>query len=134
MSEIHGGCFCGAIRYRARSAPLASMVCHCQSCRRISAAPVMGWLTFQRDQFEYLQGQPTQLQSSPGVRREFCAACGTHLTYQNSKYGNEIDVTTCSLDEPGAFPPSHHSWLSHNVAWVQFGDGLPTYPQSSSSS
>jgi len=37
--------------------------------------------------------------------------------------------TTCSLDSPGAFSPTHHSWLSHGVEWVRFGDGLPTFQQ-----
>jgi hypothetical protein len=90
------------------------------------------WLTLPRDQLEYEQGPPAQLRSSPGVLRTFCSACGTPLTYQNEKYPDEIDVTTCSLDDPAAFPPTHHSWMSHNTPWVQVGDGLPTYPRSRS--
>lgn len=41
-----------------------------------------------------------------------------------------LDITACSLDDPNAFPPTHHSWLSHDLGWVRFGDGLPTFPQS----
>jgi hypothetical protein len=26
--------------------------------------------------------------------------------------------------------PTHHSWLSHDIGWVRFGDGLPAFPQS----
>lgn len=131
-NTFEGGCFCGAIRYQIRSAPLVSMLCHCQSCRRLAAAPAVGWLTFEHDQFVYLQGQPVLLRSSEAVRREFCGKCGTHLTYQSDRYPDEIDITTCTLDDPAAFPPTHHSWLSHNVAWVRFGDGLPTYQESKS--
>jgi hypothetical protein len=131
--DLQGGCFCGAIRYRARSAPAASMICHCNSCRRLTAAPVVAWLTFAKASFEYLQGQPAELRSSPGVLRAFCSACGTHLTYHNDRYVDEIDVTTATLDDPAAFAPTHHSWLSHNIEWVRFGDGLAQYPRSSSS-
>jgi len=94
---------------------------------------VVGWLTFAKDQFQYTQGQPAQLRSSSGVHREFCASCGTHLTYRSEKYPEEIDVTTCTLEDPAAFPPTHHSWMSHNLEWVRFGDHLPAYQQSRSS-
>jgi len=50
--------------------------------------------------------------------------CGSPLTYTHT---NEINVTTCSLDDPEAFPPSHHIWLHDRLEWVRFGDGLPVY-------
>ncbi|HEV8256496.1 MAG TPA: GFA family protein [Casimicrobiaceae bacterium] len=106
------------------------MICHCQTCRRVSAAPVVAWVTFPRAQFQFLQGHPSEYHSSPPVRRTFCGSCGTPLTYEHDDSPEFIDITTCSLDTPGSFPPSHHSWLSHDIAWVQFGDGLPTFPQS----
>lgn len=40
-----------------------------------------------------------------------------------------VDVTTCSLDDADAFPPTHHSWLSHDLGWVRFGDGLPAFQE-----
>ena len=43
----------------------------------------------------------------------------------------EIDVTTCSLDDPAAFRPIHHSWVSHSPPWLRFGDDLPVYERSS---
>ncbi len=38
-----------------------------------------------------------------------------------------IDVTTVSLDDPEAFPPTFHVQLGDDLAWVRFGDGLPAY-------
>jgi len=63
------------------------------------------------------------------VARAFCRDCGTPLTYQHDSYVDAIDIATCSLDEPGRFPPTHHSWLAHDLAWVKFGDGLPAFPE-----
>lgn len=128
--RIEGRCFCGAVRYRATQAPLGSMVCHCRTCRRIAGSPVVAWLTFAQDCFAFTRGEPALFQSSEGVRRRFCGECGTPLTYESAKSPAEIDVTTCSLDDPEAFPPTHHSWLKHDLAWVKFGDGLPTYLES----
>ena len=124
-----GGCICGVIRYRVSGNPTNSMVCHCQTCRRVAASPVVAWVTFPTVQFELLQSQPAEFHSSQPVRRTFCAACGTPLTYEHSDSVGFIDVTTCSLDNPELFPPTHHSWLTHDVAWVRFGDGLPTFQE-----
>jgi hypothetical protein len=128
---IEGGCFCKAVRYRVRGVPSNTMVCHCQSCRRIAAAPVVAWITFKKAEFELLQGEEalSSFSSSAPVRRRFCATCGTPVTYEHEKHLDTIDVTTCSLDDPAAFPPTHHSWLSHDVSWVRFGDGLPTFSE-----
>ena len=124
-----GGCVCGAIRYRVRGRPSNTMICHCQTCRRVAASPVVAWATFTKSGFELLQGQPTEFRSSPPVRRSFCGSCGTPLIYARDDSPATLDITTCSLDDPDAFPPTHHSWLSHDPAWVKFGDGLPTFPE-----
>ena len=130
MSVVsEGGCFCGAIRYRIEGPPTNTMVCHCQTCRRIAAAPVVAWVTFPKDRFATIKGAASELQSSELVRRTFCPSCGTPLTYEHKNDASSIDVTTCSLDNPNAFPPTHHSWLSHDLEWVRFGDGLPTFAE-----
>jgi hypothetical protein len=127
MSAVTGGCQCGAVRYEASGACLNSMVCHCRSCRRAAGAPVVPWVTFPQSGFRLTRGAPKEFRSSPPVVRTFCAACGTPLTYRHSDYADAIDISTCSLDEPERFPPTHHSWLSHDVSWVKFGDGLPAF-------
>ena len=125
-----GGCVCGAIRYRVTGTPSNTMVCHCRTCRRVAASPVVAWATFPSAQFEWLQGNPSAFRSSARVRRTFCSTCGTQLTYQHDDALHSVDVATCSLDDPDLFPPTHHSWLSDDLGWVHFGDGLPTFQRS----
>ena len=132
-NTVEGGCFCGAVRYRVSGKPENTMVCHCQTCRRVAGSPVVAWLTFTKANFRITKGEPAQFRSSPPVRRTFCGQCGTPISYERDDAPDTIDVTTCSLDTPAAFPPTHHSWLSHDVAWVKVGDGLPTFPQSRTS-
>jgi len=124
---IAGGCACGAVRYQASGPPRQSMICHCRDCRRAAAAPVVAWVTFASADFAMAKGAPAAFASSRRVRRRFCAACGTPLTYAHEARPDEIDVTTCSLDDPDAFPPTHHSQLADDLHWVRFGDGLPAY-------
>ena len=127
---IEGGCFCGAVRYRATSNPSNTMICHCTSCRRVAAAPAVPWITVPADRFAFTLGRPTEFHSSAAVARTFCASCGTPLTYQHDDRAANIDITTCSLDEPGRFAPTHHSWLGDDLDWVRFGDGLPSFQAS----
>jgi hypothetical protein len=118
---------CGNVRYAASGPPGGSMICHCRSCRKAAGSPVVAWVTFRPETFAFTRGTPGTFHSSPGVTRTFCASCGTPLTYMHDDRPDDLDVTTCSLDDPEAFPPRHHAWLSHSPAWVRFGDGLPTY-------
>ena len=106
------------------------MVCHCQTCRRVAASPVVAWVTFERDGFSFVKGAPGSFHSTAPITRTFCRDCGTPLTYARADSPDSIDVATCSLDNPNAFPPTHHSWLSHDLSWVRFGDGLPTFQES----
>ena len=106
------------------------MVCHCESCRRAAAAPVVAWITVPANRFAFTRGRPTEFHSTPPVTRTFCPECGTPLTYRHAERAVNIDITTCSLDAPERFPPTHHSWLGDDLNWVRFGDGLKTFPAS----
>ena len=129
MVAAEGGCSCGALRYVAEGRPTNTMVCHCRTCRRVAAAPVVAWVTFPAASFRWLEGEPASFHSTAPVTRTFCRACGTPLTYAHRDSPETVDVTTCSLDHPSAFPPTHHSWLSHDIGWVRFGDGLPAFQE-----
>ena len=128
-AAAEGGCACGAIRYAAEGEPTNTMVCHCRTCRRVAAAPVVAWVTFPLERFRFLKGTPASFHSTAPVTRTFCRDCGAPITYRHADSAGTVDVTTCSLDDPDAFPPTHHSWLAHDLGWVRFGDGLPTFEE-----
>ena len=123
-----GGCLCGAVRYRVEGTPLASGICHCRTCRKAASAPVLPYLVFPAEAFVLTAGTPAEYASSPGVTRQFCAACGSPLTYRTAAAPDRIDVMTCSLDDPEAFPPDFHVWVSHGLSWAAPGaDGRAAY-------
>src|SRR5437773_2265580 len=45
-----------------------------------------------------------------------------------------MDVTTCSLDDPEAFPPVGHVCTSDKLSWVKLADGLPCFEEGPPSS
>jgi len=124
---LKGGCYCGAIRYEADGTPLNETSCHCSICRRTSGAPFVAWFSVERDRFRFVSGQPSYFKSTAQAIRSFCPRCGTQLTFQHEDSAQEIDVTTCSLDDPHAAPPRDHTHTSSKLEWIKLADRLPEY-------
>jgi hypothetical protein len=59
--------------------------------------------------------------------RTFCPRCGTQLTFEHDDAANEIDVTTCSLDDPERLPPEDHTRTSSKLEWLKLAGGLPEH-------
>jgi hypothetical protein len=126
--SFEGGCLCGALRYAVRGAPTSgNTLCHCRTCRRSSGAPAMAWTTFRRADFAWTRGAPLEHASSPPVRRGFCGACGSSLTYRSEHEPDTLDVTTASLDDPEGLALEDHIWTADGLSWMQVDDGLPHF-------
>jgi len=122
-----GRCQCNDIELEFVGTPDGASLCHCQSCRDASGAPLLAWCTFPRKGMRMVSGQLTTYRSSPQVERGFCGHCGTTLTYAHDDLPDEIDVTTCALDEAARIAPIQHIWIADKLAWVSINDDLPQY-------
>ena len=126
---LHGGCFCGDIRYEAGGTPFNETNCHCSICRRTTGAPFVAWFSVERAQFRFVAGTPVRFNSTDKGTRSFCRRCGTQLTFEHRDAPGEIDVTTASLDDPESVPPRDHTRTSSRLGWVKLADDLPLYPE-----
>lgn len=129
IADVHeGGCLCGAVRYRVEGPLDRACHCHCESCRRAAGAASVTWLTVPVGRFGWQRGDPVEYRSSAAVRRTFCGACGTALTYAHDARPAEVDVTAATLDRPDAAMPDCHIWVADAIPWTGADDGLPRYP------
>lgn len=130
MSELTGGCACGAVRYRMRTAPMIVHCCHCLDCQRqTGSAFVLNALT-EADRVEVtgetaVSSMPTDSGRTHDVVR--CAGCGTALW---SEYGagpilKFMRVGT--LDEPSALAPDVHIYTRSKQPWVRLPDGARVF-------
>jgi hypothetical protein len=126
---LTGGCRCGAIRYRATAPPQSTSLCHCESCRRATGGPSLAWAIFAEQDIAIVAGELAIYQSSPGVERGFCAQCGTSLTYTRANRPGLFDVTTASLDDPEACPPTKEIWTEQRLSWEAAHPELPQFPR-----
>jgi len=124
---LKGGCFCGRVRYEAAGAPTHETSCHCSICRRTSGAAFVTWFTVPRSGFRFVAGEPARFKSTAKAVRSFCPQCGTQLTFEHEDFADQIDVTTCSLDNPEALPPRDHTWTRSKLSWIELADALPQY-------
>lgn len=125
---LKGGCFCGVIRYEISKPVLDTTICHCVDCRRAAGAPMVAWMTVACDALRFVSGEPGRYASNPAVLRQFCANCGTQLTWESDDLPDTIDVSIGSLDAPEQVAPKDHTWTSQRLAWLHVNDELPQYP------
>jgi hypothetical protein len=124
-TDLEGGCYCGAVRYRITAAPLVVTHCHCKDCRRACGAPFITWMSLASEAFAYTAGAPKIHKSSATGNRAFCGTCGTSLAYHNDAHLEEIDVSAATLDDPAQVTPQDHVWSASMLSWVKMADGLP---------
>ena len=131
---LSGGCFCGAIRYQASGQVFNCTNCHCEICRRTTGAPCVAWFSVPAAGFRVVLGAPARFRSSDHATRTFCPTCGTQLTFSDDAAPEEIDISTCSLDDPAASAvvPHDHTFTSSQLPWLRLADELPRYARNRS--
>lgn len=125
---MEGGCLCGKLRYQLTGPPRVGSVCYCLDCRRASAAPGVAWVSVRRQDFLVLSGQLKQVQHADRLR-SFASCCGTPILIQDAVDSESLDVTTCSMDNPEAYPPRAAIWIEDRLPWIPGINSLPEFPR-----
>ena len=103
--EVAGGCYCGAVRYKAVGEPMFKGQCHCRECQYISGGAPNLTMGLPVAGFSYTKGSPKGFQRSDlenPVTREFCADCGTHLVSKAPGLPMAL-LKVGTLDDPSVF-------------------------------
>jgi hypothetical protein len=115
-----GGCQCGAVRFRVASLGRAT-ICHCRMCQKAFGAFYGPLVT--AEGVEWTRGQPSHFQSSANVKRGFCSACGTPLTFEAE---GGIDLAIGAFDDPRVAEPTLQVNPGDKLPFVDRIPGLPT--------
>lgn len=123
MAEIfRGGCYCGAVEIEMRGEPLETGYCHCENCRRYSAAPVSAFTLWKPDQVKITKGEEFlgKFKSSEISDRRYCTKCGGHVMLDHPTLGL-ADVRLGALRN-FPFKPKLH--LNYEETVLPMKDGL----------
>jgi hypothetical protein len=112
-----GGCQCGAVRYALYVAPEGSL-CHCRMCQKATGGPFAALAKIDEADLVWTRAEPATFRSSSAACRDFCAACGTPLTFRYLDAAH-MEVTIGSLDHPERVPPTQNFGVESRLAWIE---------------
>jgi hypothetical protein len=121
---LTGGCQCGAVRYALYAEPAAASICHCRMCQKAMGNLFSASASVPRKEFAWTAGAPATWQSSQIAERGFCQQCGTPLSFRYLT-GEQISVSTGSLDEPARARPTAQIGIESRVPWFAELANLP---------
>jgi hypothetical protein len=129
--RLEGGCACGAVRYRLRSAPMLVHCCHCRDCQRQTGSAFVINALIETDRITSLSGdpKPVSMPTESGRPHEIhrCSACGTAVW---SDYGGRSAlrfVRVGTLDDPTTLPPDVHIYVRSKLPWVALPEAIPAF-------
>jgi hypothetical protein len=115
-----GGCQCGAVRFRVARLGRAS-ICHCRMCQKAFGGLYGPLVT--GHEVAWTRGAPSHFASSNLVRRGFCSACGTPLTYEHD---GGVELAIGAFDDPVVAAPVLQVNPTDKLPFVDGIPGLPT--------
>lgn len=128
---LRGGCLCGAVRYEARTEPVAVRACWCRVCQYFAGGNASVNLVFRREDFT-LSGQITDFASTADsgnhMHRGFCPHCGCQITSAAEERPQMVVVRAGTLDDAGRHAPQMLIWTRSAPPWAWLDPALPHHP------
>lgn len=97
-----GGCYCGALKYKASGEPLFKALCHCQTCQIFSGGMAALLIGMPKSGFVYTHGEATisaNKFSEVNSHREFCGQCGTHILAATEASPELVSIKAGTMDD-----------------------------------
>lgn len=118
-----GSCFCGEVQFSVSGDPVGMGYCHCESCRRWSAAPVNAFTLWKPDAVQITRGADKigTFNKTPHSSRKWCKTCGGHIFTEHPGMGL-TDVYAAVIPD---FPHQAGIHVHYQESKLRVVDGLP---------
>lgn len=130
MSEVHeGGCLCGGVRYRLTGKEKWAAVCHCTFCQKRTGSAFGVAVYADASRVEFIGGEMQSYsyrsdESGRWVKTEFCARCGTTLTWTAEFFPGLRGLAGGTFDDPNWFAIRLHVWTRSAQHWMVYPAGM----------
>ncbi len=129
--ELEGGCYCGAVRYKASGDSLLKGQCHCRECQYGSGGGPNYIMGMPESGFSYTKGKASEFTRSDlenPVTRTFCSACGTQLVSRAPSLPGVVLIKIGTLDDPSLFGgPEMAIFTIDMQSFHQIPEGVPSF-------
>ncbi|MGE3249787.1 MAG: GFA family protein [Hyphomonadaceae bacterium] len=127
---MEGGCYCGALRFKAEGQPTLRAQCHCRECQYLTGGAPNMFMLVAPDGFSYTKGAPktfTRSDIENAVTREFCGDCGTHVATRRPGLPAVI-LKAGALDDPKQFgAPMMAIFTVDKQPFHTIAEGVPAF-------
>ncbi|HEX3401815.1 MAG TPA: GFA family protein [Acetobacteraceae bacterium] len=131
VDMLEGGCACGTLRYRMRSAPMFVHCCHCSDCQRQTGSAFVLNALIEADRNELLSGNPTPYAMPTDSGRPHtvfrCPICGTAVWSEYGGLKTLRFVRVGTLDNPQALTPDVHIYTRSRQPWITLPADVPAF-------
>jgi hypothetical protein len=128
--SFRGSCLCQAIQFEVDHFEPQTGNCHCSMCRKFHGAAYATLGEARSANFRWLRGQD-QLKSytaDNGTTRQFCAECGSSLTFASPAADPDlVEIALACFDDEVPIRPDAHIFVSSGAAWASPDDDLPQF-------
>lgn len=128
---IEGGCYCGALRFKAEGDAMFKGQCHCRECQYISGGHPNVVMGMPEAGFTYTKGTPkgfSRKDLENPVTREFCAECGTHILTRSPGLPGAVLLKVGTFDDPSIFgAPQMVIYTIDRQSFHHVPEGVPTF-------
>jgi hypothetical protein len=154
---MNGSCFCGAVRYGLKSAPMFVHCCHCLDCQKQTGGAFAINAIIERDRIELLPSrrkpvgvkgavsaaatgdeagetpivEPVAITMPTDSGRPHdvyrCPHCATALWSDYGRRGVMVFLRVSTLDAPHAIAPDVHIFTRSKVPWVRIPEGARAF-------
>lgn len=95
-------------------------------CQKAFGGPFGALVTVNLADLTWTRGQRATFRSSETIKRGFCAACGTPLTFEWSD--DKIDLAVFAFDDPSAVEPVVQLAVESRPVWMEHLADMPVRP------
>lgn len=129
MSELVGGCLCGAVRYVISKPLTDARSCHCSRCRKAFSGAGSAYAKVEAGSFSWVRGADLLVRHSTGKNYglAFCGRCGSTLVglYCDAVHG----VALGSVDGDPGVQIEQHLFVGSRAPWDHIGGDAPQFDE-----
>lgn len=120
MSDLHGSCLCGGVRYSAARPVFHASHCYCTMCQKQHGAAAGSYANVARAGYVVEAGAEliTEYASSDAGRRGFCSVCGSTLFWRSTESPDRIAISLGTLEPDYVGPVERELYTDTKPAWL----------------